>query len=447
MSYAPVGSAIAVGGAGGATTGAFDSSTADLIVLSESAYAPSGSGTISDSLGNTWTPLTVQSDGTEALNRLYYCVNPTVGVSHTFTTTAQFVTLCAHAFSGAAASPLDQESGTTGTGTSLQPGSLTPSQSGCLVFTGHTATSGSSAPVIPSGFTGLTEPYTGGTNEGGGGAYEIQTTATAVNPNWSWTGSAHSAATMAIFLPAAGGGGVTPSFASTLGAVTLASSAVFSDTAAFSSTLGGASLAGSAVLSGPGAFAATLGGVNLAASAVFVPTGGCSFTTTLGGAALSSSGLFATSTAFASPLGGAGLSLSAAFSVPSAFTSTLGGATLSASAVFSDHSSFSTSLEGATLSAIGSTSTDPAFVFRSTLQSAALSSSVLVPYVAPPVIRIPPLGAIMYQDDIILILDHDDTNDQGGSNPNSTNTYLLKASVQPDRPSRRETISFSGHWC
>ncbi len=188
------------------------------------------------------------------------------------------------------------------------------------------------------------------------------------------------------------------------------------------------------MLSGPGAFAATLGGVNLAASAVFVPTGGCSFTTTLGGAALSSSGLFATSTAFASPLGGAGLSLSAAFSVPSAFTSTLGGATLSASAVFSDHSSFSTSLEGATLSAIGSTSTDPAFVFRSTLQSAALSSSVLVPYVAPPVIRIPPLGAIMYQDDIILILDHDDTNDQGGSNPNSTNTYLLKASVQPDRP-------------
>jgi len=115
------------------------------------------------------------------------------------------------AWSGSAASPFDQESGTTSGGVStLQPGSLTPSEDNCLVITGmaHEANT-SGATSINGGFT-ISDGtgYQGGVHEGGSMAYLVQTSAAAANPTWNITNAtAAIGAAMAVFKAASGGGG------------------------------------------------------------------------------------------------------------------------------------------------------------------------------------------------------------------------------------------------
>lgn len=188
------------GNSSAATTSAVDTTGANLIVVAIGSYVPNGAAAITDSKSNTWTALTARAS-TNARVRLYYTVPSSVGSGHTFTSTATgaFPFCSVVVMSGAHASPFDQESGgNAASGTSSQPGSITPSENNCVLITGLNFYTGNTA-TINSSFTRQATNYGVSNNLAGGIAYKIQTTAGAENPTWSWTGSAENATAMASF--------------------------------------------------------------------------------------------------------------------------------------------------------------------------------------------------------------------------------------------------------
>lgn len=211
MTFALLGNTGISGGSGGGSSGSVDTTGADLIIIHVSQYTVPATITPSDSKGNTWTGLTVQAGGTENKSRLWYCINPTVGTGHTFTATGSNTFSCAQVawFSGAAAAGFDQQNGAVavGTATTLQTGSVTPSQNDELVVTGLSADRGNTLSINASFTITNQYPYSAGSREAGALAYLIQTTAGAVNPTWTTDVSAPDmAATIATFKAAGGGG-------------------------------------------------------------------------------------------------------------------------------------------------------------------------------------------------------------------------------------------------
>lgn len=202
------------GSTGGATvtTSSIDTTGANLIVVAVSYYSDGVVPTLSDSKGNTWTGLTERSLSASSSVRLFYCVAPTVGSGHTFTAARlnSYPTVSVSAFSGAAASPYDQESGAVvgTTSTSYQPGSITPSENNCVLVTG--IANGGTSNTIDSSFNATSTGNSGSNHVGGGIAYKIQTTAGAENPTWSWTTSSSRASAMASFKAAAGAAALDP---------------------------------------------------------------------------------------------------------------------------------------------------------------------------------------------------------------------------------------------
>ena len=103
------------------TTDAIDTTGADLIVINTATFITSDRGVaVTDSKGNTWTPLT-QYDGSDSTTRLYYSLNPTVGTGHTFTATSTgtvavvYPSIQVSAWSGAHdTASYDVENGATG---------------------------------------------------------------------------------------------------------------------------------------------------------------------------------------------------------------------------------------------------------------------------------------------------------------------------------------------
>jgi hypothetical protein len=71
------------GGSGSLTTTGLDSSGSTIILVS---VASSGgtTTTITDSKSNTWTALATQTGASSTQLQMWYCINPTVGASHTF---------------------------------------------------------------------------------------------------------------------------------------------------------------------------------------------------------------------------------------------------------------------------------------------------------------------------------------------------------------------------
>lgn len=196
------------GGAAGVNIG--DTTGADLIVVM--IYRFGGTTAFSDSEGNTWTPLTEEGTG-GYFGGLLYCVSPNVGDNHTFTndgTNATFSGVAVMAFSGLdTGDPFGGESaGNANSGTTIQPGSLTPDADFSLVVTGLGTDPGSDGGTadVDSGFTDVFVARVGGTNVGAGLAYLFQDTAAAVNPTWTIT-SGTNAATSAYFHGTGGGGG------------------------------------------------------------------------------------------------------------------------------------------------------------------------------------------------------------------------------------------------
>ena len=173
--------------------------------------------TLSDSFNNNWTGLTVYDSGTYGKLRLYYVVNPTRGLEHTFTLagTATYPSITVHAFTGTkATSPFDQQNGGANTGTTIQPGSVTPSEDNELVICGVSDGQTSGTYAIDLGFTMTDSLGTSvGSYIGSALAYLIETTAAAKNPTWTRSASNAMASAIATFKVAASTSDFFPAWA------------------------------------------------------------------------------------------------------------------------------------------------------------------------------------------------------------------------------------------
>jgi hypothetical protein len=193
------------------TTSAIDTTGATLLVLAVGAAAAYSSPP-TDSKGNTWTPRTTADRGAGVRNKLYYAENPTVGSGHTFTftETGSSPSICIGAFSGTKTSAVyDTESAgaaTANPGTTIQPGSATPSQDNCVLVSG--VTHGSDSVSINSSFTEVVDVGPAANHWSAAMAYKIQTSLGAENPTWTEAGAdggGGQAATMAVFKSATAG--------------------------------------------------------------------------------------------------------------------------------------------------------------------------------------------------------------------------------------------------
>lgn len=184
-------------GAGTTSGSLFDSFGSNLIVAGCATFA-SGGFAFSDSKSNSWTALTRRTDGVTNSTQHYYCLNPSVGTAHTFTWNGTLEGNDVTAWRGAkSSSVVDQESGTT---SGTQPGSLTPSVNGCLIFTSVAGGTDTSAPTIDSGFTIVgNRAFVTSVNLNSGAAFLVQDSAAAINPAWSDSGCV----AMTVFLPPA----------------------------------------------------------------------------------------------------------------------------------------------------------------------------------------------------------------------------------------------------
>jgi len=222
-------SLVAHGGTSGLTspltTAGANTTGANLIVLCIAQYPLLTIGTVSDSKGNTWIPLTAKQS-TPAYTQLFYCLSPTVGTGHTFTLDnggSIAGSIAFQAWSGADASGYDQENGATASAAAtIQPGSITPPGNGYLFVTGLCSSDGTSgANSINSSYTISDDfPFVAFTSEGNALAYFVQGTAGALNPTWTvGAGTGELTAAAATFKPAAGGTNIT---IDTAGAITVA---------------------------------------------------------------------------------------------------------------------------------------------------------------------------------------------------------------------------------
>lgn len=181
------------------TTGAIDTTGAKLITLAITANSVTY--TVSDSKGNTWTALTARGSG---LERLYYCINPTVGSGHTFSvaSTAQLPTISVLAFSSVNTPSLDTETGASAAGSTEQPGSITPASVAEVFVTGY-GYADTGVATVNSGFATGDTPVglAGGLHYGTGTAFRINFPAdsTARNPTWTQGSSTAQAVAMAAF--------------------------------------------------------------------------------------------------------------------------------------------------------------------------------------------------------------------------------------------------------
>lgn len=197
----------------GFTTATFDSTGGNFVavVLNQTT---SGTGTISDNKGNTYTQRTVNSFG--QATSIFYAENATCGTGHTITVsgTGNFPALSYAAFSGVLASgAYNKESvgGIANGAASVQPGSITPDQADSLLIAGLGIGNSDSASINGGFSTPDQLQVAGGAAYGVAGAYLIQTSAAAANPTWTWATGDNRQAVMAAFKPAAGGvgGGAT----------------------------------------------------------------------------------------------------------------------------------------------------------------------------------------------------------------------------------------------
>lgn len=202
------------------TTNGINTSGANLITVLVS-HLSGVSSTLSDNHGNTYTGLTAQDQG--LITRLYYVYNPTTSASHTFTVSALgsfYPTVAVIAWSGAAATPFDQQNGATDVSNpSPASGSITPSENDELIVTGA-GDSGSGYSAVSSPFSIEASVNPGGNNYALAIAYEIQTAATARNATWTNASSVYSQVVIASFKAAgapAGGLFLPPNLALGLG--------------------------------------------------------------------------------------------------------------------------------------------------------------------------------------------------------------------------------------
>lgn len=190
-------------GSNGSTTSSMNTTGAKLIVMSVIGYAPSAVCTVSDSKSNTWTPLTLAYDSyPQTYQQFYYCVNPTVGSGHTFTTsgTASYSGCNVIAFDCTMTPYYDQFAANDGIINTMNPGSITAVQDNTLFITGVSVLNTGLSYTIDSGYTITNQQaYSAGNNLSDAMAYKITTGLPTLNPLWTWPNGTYNVAAHATF--------------------------------------------------------------------------------------------------------------------------------------------------------------------------------------------------------------------------------------------------------
>ncbi len=204
MAIAYIAGTAAQNNSSGATTGNINSSGGNFVGLINCHYDLIAAPAVSDSLGNSYVGLTLQSPGGGGgAVREYYCENAVVGSSHNFTTSgaASYSSIAAEVFSGVkTSSSFDAENGAASTGSvAFSPGSLTPAGSGELYITGlNVSLTGAGATPDMSFVQTAQLELIGGVSYGVCMAYKVHTSG-ALAPTWSWTGNAFVSTVVAAF--------------------------------------------------------------------------------------------------------------------------------------------------------------------------------------------------------------------------------------------------------
>jgi hypothetical protein len=210
MTWNLIASTSATPGPSGGSTSSINTTGADLIVVEVSHYN-AATPSFSDSKSNSWQQIGAFTQGAVTTS-LYFSLGPTVGGAHTFSATAGgcYPAINVLAFSGSPGSgSYDQVShATAASATSLAAGSITPSVSNSLIIA-TLGTDGGSSQTISVGTVQENAPWVNNVNEGSSTAYDEQSTAAAINPDWSWTGAANAAAIVVSFEPGSSGTSVT----------------------------------------------------------------------------------------------------------------------------------------------------------------------------------------------------------------------------------------------
>lgn len=184
----------------GFTTSAIDTTGATLLVVA----VPDefvGSVTLTDSKGNSWSTF---DDGQEVTTRIFYAVNPTVGTGHTFTIgpSSSFSACVVGAFSSVkTTSPFDQSNTARNTSpsTTIQPGSITPSEDNELIVSAIHWNSTATVSINESMTIIAQTTFNGSAHWPVALAWKQQSTAAAINPTWTLSSSTESYALIASF--------------------------------------------------------------------------------------------------------------------------------------------------------------------------------------------------------------------------------------------------------
>lgn len=205
----------ATGAAGVATTGAINTTGANIIWVAVVNYNfDSTFSTITDSKFNAWANGNNYLDISSSLESVafYYCVNPNVGSGHTFSGDGNFASIAVLAASGSDGSSIDQQNGADSPGavSSISPGSITAAANS-IVLSALAIPDASGGLSIGSGFTIVeTLPGVAATAVGIGLAYKI--TSGSVNPAWSFASQGGTAVTQASFVGTGGAANTDPPF-------------------------------------------------------------------------------------------------------------------------------------------------------------------------------------------------------------------------------------------
>lgn len=188
------------------STGSIDTSGAKLLVA---ITADSGGGfAVTDNKSNTWNQFTAYTISGITIRINVALNNVSVGSGHTFSHnsgSAFFPAIAVLAFSATGEVIWQQGTGTTQSGatnasaTSIQPGSITPIRDNALLVQGLADSFGTSL-AIDVGTLLDHMALAPGVAFGIASAYEIQTTAAARNPTWSWTTAGRIETDQAVFL-------------------------------------------------------------------------------------------------------------------------------------------------------------------------------------------------------------------------------------------------------
>jgi len=171
------------------TTDAINTTGANLLVLVFIENGPC-TATPTDSYSNTWTQGTIAAAAGLTNGVLWWAQNAIVGTGHTFTCSGSFSSLGVIAVSGAkTTSAFDKQAVASTSGTSLQPGSITPTTDGQLIVEG-VGFYADTFNTIDSGMTILDQVFADPGHCGLGLTYKVQSTAAAINPTSAFTGSA-----------------------------------------------------------------------------------------------------------------------------------------------------------------------------------------------------------------------------------------------------------------